>query len=268
MINARISIRTDSFNDPNGRVSDRDFSGTSALKDLLLFVKGALLSEARAQIKEELAKGFDPQYLTIVDNSKNKRIEDVNPIGKIEFTSRATATDILIPIYRGLIQRSRVDTGLYKKSNYVFYNGRIIATDITQLEAFLKRDITFKTGDSIRFLNVVPYAGKLERDGVTSDRVNPSFGKSKDKRQRSGSFVRMPNGVYFLTFRSIQRLFKNNASIKFEWVNGSTISGLPRLVNPRTGRLLRREFHPSSNRKGSYVYPSIVVRINEEGIFK
>ena len=89
--------------------------------------------------------------------------------------------------------------------------------------------------------------------------------KTRDRKERTGPKVRAPNGAYFLTFRSIQRTAKNNANIRFEWINGNSIVGLPTIIHPKTGKVMRRNFSPKSGRKGAYVYPTITVRITQGG---
>ena len=77
-----------------------------------------------------------------------------------------------------------------------------------------------------RFVDIVPYARKLETEGRTAGRLSPRLEKSTDKKKRSGMYVLVPNGTYYLTFRNIQRKYKSAAFIKFEWVNGGDLAGV------------------------------------------
>lgn len=252
-----------------------DQFGDLTFEEFQDFIKSTLIITADTVLKEELAKGFDKDYLTVVDGVAGKNVYQVKPFGKIEYVSKAVAEDFLLPIYQGLLDRSAVQSGLFVDSHFVFWNGEIIARNITDLKNWTKvNGGKLKNGDLIRFVNMMPYASKLEREGTTNAKgINRRMVKSTDKRQKKvfgpRIGVRAPNGTYFLTTRSIARKFKFNSLIRFEWINGANIdfTGVP-TVN-RAGKKLRRTFAPKKGgrgKKGSYTYPSITVRIKEEGL--
>jgi hypothetical protein len=232
------------------------------LEELVSYLKFSLKKIALEVLKEEQDKGFDDKPVKEVDGILNKSEDQVKPFGKIEYTARVAAADFLIPIYKRLIEKSPLDTGLYRDYHYVLLNEVLIATNLVQFSQYIEK-AQFKEGDSLRFVNMVPYASKLERFGVTTDRAKTRYSKSTDKKKRSGMFVRQPNGVYFLTAKSINKNFKSNAKIKFEWINGSRLTGIDKPSVNRRGKKLRYSF---KSRKGYYTHPSIVVRFSTGGI--
>ncbi len=265
MISIQYSIVESGKNAPSYRVED-DLNGEKTLAELIFFFRKSLVIIADTVLKEEQEKGFDMNPLIAVDGRVGKPINEVNPFGKIEITSRVEVETFIPEIYAAIESRSPVDSGLYKESNFVFLNGKLIATNATELNSWTARKEQLKDGDTVRFMNVMPYSGKLERQGTTADRTQRRMLGAKDKRQRSGAMVRMPNGVYFLSSRAVQRKYRFNSSIKFEWINGASMDLSGVRNSTKAGKPLRRTFHPRSKRKGSYVYPSIVVRIKAGGV--
>lgn len=248
------------FGDPMNVTTEEE------IKALALFMKKSLIQVARDTLGEEQRKGFDKSPVRTVDNVVGRSEEDVKAFGKIIYDSKVAAAEFLIPLYQGLLDRSRVDTGLYQDSHFVFFRGKLIANNIAELKAWIDSKPDLRDGARIRFVNVMPYASKLERTGDTATKRNTVFVKAKDKRQRSGAKVRRPNGAYYLTAKALNRKYKNNSLIKFEWINGRSmnLSGVP--ITSRSGKLLRTTFSPKSGRKGFYVYPSISITISGGGI--
>ncbi len=235
------------------------------LQTLVAYMKESLVTIAREVLKEEQGRGFDKNPVTVVDGKRTDDLNSVKPFGYIEFDAKVTSEEFLIPIYQSIIDKSKVVTGLYVESNFVYVKGTLVAKNMQQLKAWIA---STKVGlvNSVRFVNTMPYAGKLERLGLSASRQIQRLAKAKDRRQRSGTHVRQPNGTYFLSARAINKQFKHNASIKFEWVNGRTIDLSQSATQTKGGKPLRRTFHPDSGRKGTYVYPSIMVRFNKGGV--
>lgn len=263
-----MSVKEDGKNKDEYRL-ENDLNGELTLEELVKYAKRTLIVVADKALREEQAKGFDSKPVVTVDNITGKPVADVKPFGKIEFNSRVTESDLLVPILKGLLERSKVDHGTYIESHFVFYNGILVANTVAELEEFTKNS-QFKNGDVIRFVNLMPYAGKLERLGVTGgangrQQARRVLSTSKKKREQ-GIKVRVPNGAYQLTLRATQRISKRNASIKFAWINGASLNLAGVRTTTKDGKKLRTTFHPKSGRKGSYVYPSIVVRIGEVGL--
>lgn len=264
---------------------ESDLNGEITLEEFLKFCKANLIVIADTVLREEQARGFDKEPLVIVDGRANKPVINVNPLGSISFVSRQNAADVLVEIFKGILQRSPVDTGQYKKSNFVLYNGEVVASDLSSLADWLLHR-EFKPKDLIRFINVMPYARKLERYGIVAGGGNQRLVKSRDRKQRSGrrtankklsdnfvsilnpgKFIQAPNGAYYLTLRSVQRKYKFNAKISFELVPGSWIrlASFPPGVG-KNGKKLYTTYHRKKQDTGvPYLYPSIKVVIQDEG---
>lgn len=235
------------------------------LELLLKYFKKTLVLVADTVLKEEQAKGFDMNPIVAVDGVTNRSTLDVKPFGKIEISARVDASDFILKIYTDILEKSPVDTGMYLDYNFIFYNSNPIASNMSELNTWLAKKVPLKTGDIIRFANVMPYASMLERNGITRQKakMRRTIAKPYKKRKVGPMLVRQPNGTYFLSARAVTRKYKFNSNIRFEWVNGAKmdLAGVPSVS--RSGKPLRKTF---KKRKGSYVYPSIVVRITEKGL--
>ena len=265
MIKMRVTIQEDGLLKEGLTDSLPSSTRVKDLQTLVTYMKEALVTTARTVLKEEQGKGFDKNPLTIIDGKRSEDLNSVKPFGYIEFDAKVASEEFLIPIYQSILDKSKVVTGLYLESNFVYAGGILIAKNMQQFKAWVASS---KVGlvNSVRFVNTMPYAGKMERLGLAASRQQDKWVKSKDRKQRSGPKVRQPNGTYFLSAKAINKQFKHNASIKFEWVNGRTIDLSQSATQTKGGKPLRRTFHPDSGRKGTYVYPSIMVRFNKGGV--
>lgn len=235
-----------------------DLSGQLTMEQLLAYTKSALILISDQALKEEQANGFDKKPVVVVDGRKNKDVYSVNPLGKIEFYSRQDPTPVLSETMKALWERSKIVTGEYLRSHAVFVNGTMIAKDPDSLAAWLSRN-TLKSNDLIRFVNLAPYARRLERLGVTAQRQqNRTVAKSKRGAGESTARAIAPNGVYFLTSKAIKRKYKNNVSIRFGFIPGSAI-GLA--ASFKTGRS-----NAKSKKASTYLYPSISILLSDKGI--
>ncbi len=278
MITGNITIHIEDSDKKVARPSNAlwNTSAPQEIAELAAFTKGKLIEIALMTLHEEQLKGFDRKPLTLVDGIENYDLDDVKPFGQIQFISRVAAEDFLLPIYQGLIKRSAYDEGGYsEEGHFVYVNQQLVANSLSTLQSYIKSSVKlFKTGDIIRFVNVMPYAGKLERNGVTATRrgkgnVKEKMSKDKKRGYRSGFTVRAPNGAYFLTAKSINKNYKFVSKIEFQWVNGANIDLTAAPTHSKIGKKFRRTFAPKKGRgarKGSYAYPSIVVIINEGGL--
>lgn len=226
------------------------------LEDLLAWTKNQLIVISDLVLREEQEKGFDKEPVMLVDGRKNKRIEDVKPLGQVEFIARQDLTDVLLEAYNTLLELSKVRTGTYKSSHFVFYNGRRVATDLPSLESWLQT-ATFSDKDVVRIINVQPYARRLELLGVTSTRQqNRRESATRAAKRKSGTQVRLPNGTYHLASRRLKSKYKNNVQINFTFLPGTTLG-------------LSGSFK-SGNSKSSvgraYLYPTLVFRVQARGI--
>lgn len=267
-MNIEVSVKDNSKLDYD---LNTDLQGEVTLAEFLTFTKKALLQISLDTLREEQAKGFDKNPITIVDGSKSKSIETVSPLGKIEFVnSQVQSLKVLEDIYQAILSRSKVVTGTYMAGNYVFLNGNVIATNLSEMQDWLKTSPSLGKGDIVRYINVVPYARRLERLGVTAQKTQSRRVKSKDKRKRSGETILGANGVYYLSSRAALRQYRNNVKIYFGFILGSQISAGAFPSMSKSGKPLRRSYKPPAGKKpskkfGPYLYPSIKVVFEERG---
>lgn len=229
------------------------------LEDLRFFLRQSLVFIAEDARDEELAKGFDKNYVQVVDNKRGKQLRLVEPFGKIQFIARADLREVLIYAFEAIDQRVKIVTGEYKKNQLVTMNGRPVATDRASFDSFLKTAV-FSASDKIRFINTAPYARKLERFGISKG-LN-GIGRRKRKLRNAkkheklpvGTKILVPNGAYALAYRSIRGKFKANVFVALDFIVGSTngING----GTYKTGR----------SRGSSYLYPSILIYASESGL--
>lgn len=215
---------------------------------LLQFTKNALITVAQDALAEEQGRGFDKTPVTVVDNKINAPIQNVKPFGKIDFVARGVLKEVLLDTYRQILFNSKVVTGRYFAGNVVTLNGVQIASTMTQLEIFLRRNTQFKDNDKFRFINVEPYARKLENLGITKFRRTRKIVTRKKKKSKVQ--VTLPNGVYALTFANVKRKFKTTAFIDFDILPG-----------PLLGIIDYGKFKTGSKRQigRPYLYPSILI---------
>lgn len=260
MISGEVSIRIEESYSINGQkvrarssIKD-DLDGHLTLAELLAYTKQVLIITGDTILKEEQARGFDKNPVVVVDNIVGKSVEDVKPFGKLDYVSRADMGDIIHETYQRLTDLSPVLTGKYKSSNFVFLNGEQVATDPSSLSSWIDSNPEFKQSDLIRFVNIAPYARKLERLGVTAQRTQSRSEKSSDKRRAArGVRVLVPNGDYFLTARQIRSKYKRNSIIRFEFISGGQL-GIQGNFAARRGKPGR-----------AYLYPSITISVQESG---
>lgn len=242
----------------------KDLDGEATLEEILAFTKSSLLRLARESLKEEQAKGFDKAPLVFVDGKKNPNIEVVSPLGKIEYVSKDVGTfEVIEKGLTLLLDKSRIVTGLYFDSHYVFMNGKVVATSIREFALFKDSGAVFKEKDVIHIVNVVPYARRLERLGVTKDAIKTKWRKSTDRWKRSGPNVLAENGVYIHATRELKRQFGRNANIKFTYLTGATIGSTVVRTRDYAGKQLRTHFAKRKREKksGPYIYPAIEIRL-------
>jgi hypothetical protein len=261
-----FSVKENGKNSPNYSI-DSDLAGEITLEELLKFLKSALIKISYDVLVEEQGKGFDPKPVIVVDNVRGKNVLDVKPTGKIEFYARQDFSKIILTIYEGILQRSPVDSATYIESHVVSVNGELVAKNLDEVKSWVQK-AQVKAGDVIRIVNLVPYAGKLERESITvaGEKGSKRMTKSRSKKNRSAgikSEVRAPNGAYFLTLRSARRQFGKVATFKFDWINGRYLDFSVAKSQSNSGKKFRRFF--KKRKKGQYAYPSLSIIIGEGG---
>ncbi len=270
-----INVQVHMFVEEGGLVQERlgiDQDGEISLAELLTFMKLSLKEISKDVLGEEQANGFDKDPVVIVDGTQGKSLDDVKPFGQIEYVAKADVGDIMIETYSLIMDKSPVLTGEYKAHNYVLLNGNQIASNMDELRAWIDSGPTLTDKDLIRFVDIMPYARKLERHGITAQTKGTSLSSrtrtSRSKRKNRGTVIRVnqPNGVYYLTNRIIRAKYRFNSVIRFEFVSGSVIG----ITNDKG---VNRKFKGGKKNKAgivrgigrSYLYPSILISVRASG---
>lgn len=236
-----------------------------------------MIDIAKETLKEELADGFDPNYIRNVDGKDNAREETVKAFGKIEYHARVDVLEVISKIWDIIDKNSpRGGTGTYAKNHVLMFNNREIGRNKQQSLEYIKGyGINFKSKDTLRFVNVMPYSYSLEKKGVTSGKPKATrYRLSKDQRgKKAGNMVKVPNGVYAVAARAAKRYFKKHFTVKDEYLPANYIglSGTPNRNPPRqpngSNSPWRHTFDPKGRfNKGYYIYPSILIVLKGSSI--
>lgn len=240
---------------------DSDIGGKVTLEQLLDFTKRSLIAISDTVLEEELAKGFDKKAKLVVDGKEGKSKYEVNPLGKIQYIARADFKKMVLYAFDAIATRSKVVKGRYFANNAVFYNSYPIATTRTELEKWLETKNSFNDSDFLRFVNLVPYARKLEYLGISKGRrQSKTRDPSRSDKSKVGIKIKVPNGAYTLAYRAIKRKFKHNVkNLSFHFLPGSQMG----LTGP--GRTFKKG--GKKGQKGRpYLYPSILITLSEKGL--
>jgi hypothetical protein len=248
---------------------EADLDGKYTFEQLLRFTKSALITIALDVRKEEEAKGFDRNAVRRVDGRNNLPEEAVSPLGKIEYVARVDSRQIIFDTFQAILERSPVKTGEYLNSHLVSFNGKVVATNLKELEVWAASVKEFSDRDRIRFINTAPYAHKLERDGITR---NKRAAVTKESSRKKSNTVKVPNGAYKLAWRSISRKYKGNSYIKFELLPANYV-GIPDNLPRSKGAEQKKKYNNFNRRtykKGGrpYLYPTILISISKAGILE
>lgn len=242
-----------------------DQGGEVTLKDFLAWRKEVLILISTEALRDEQRQGgFPTEGFQMLVDRRRKPLSEVSPFGMVEFIAPQSGSGILFEAYEGILRRSKIVTGNYFDSNLVVYNGNTVATTMGEFQQWLKTDPEFSPNDTVVFVNTAPYARKLERLGVTSQRTSSRTVKSRDKRGRSGPKILAPNGVYHLTFRQLKRKYKNNVKVDFNFIPGSAMGLGAKFKTPRGSG--RGRLNPLQKIKSrTYLYPSIKITFQNFG---
>lgn len=256
-----------------------DLNGQATLQQLAERITVAHVRVAREVLRQEQADGFDKNPIVRVDGISGKKEEFVKAFGKIEYFSRLNDLEVLLNVYKAIEDRSPLKTGQYKASNYVFANNRLIARSYQEFFKFVQGTKENGVGEinEVRFVNVTPYAARLEYRGTRRATRGLKKGLNVSKRRTgkarskklSGRTIKKPNGAYYLASRTVGSIKGFFSQVKYEFIpngfRGITIDadGVFRNSYANTPKNVAKK------RVGKpYVYPSIVFRISNLGIVR
>jgi len=244
-----------------------DLAGEVTLEALFKHLKETLIIIADQTLREAQVNGFTKKPILVVDNSASKPLEQVSPVGKIQFIAQVQSSKLLLDAYDAIESRTRVVSGTYKKYNWVAFNGSIVATSKPSFEAWLKVNSNFKYQDRIRFINFAPYAARLERLGVRLGKVSPR--KKTQKKDRLGAnggakfSSTLANGAYTLAAREIRRKYKYNSGIYFQFKFGDAIGAFSAALPGRAGGT---HYQGGALKGKPYLYPTILISLKDIGL--
>lgn len=240
-------------------------------KDVVDLLRGQLVLVAKQFLKtEQDAKDFPKNdYITLVDNKLNSNERDVKPFGIIEYkTKLEDLKPVLIFAARAIFNRSPLRTGAYQDNNVLFKNNKGVAAGYLDIVSYINKETDFKPTDVFRFVNVSPYARKLERYRITRDsKGNSRVGGLKQKNVKN-KIVTVPSGTYVLSTRSIKRKFKalkNNIRFSFIPIHPSTVRTLDVSGKDTTGYVFANANNDSGKGR-PYLYPSLTISATAEAV--
>lgn len=162
-------------------VVSRQLSHEARQKKVAEFARSQLRD---AQQKNKAALGHEPAYGQIVDGVRGARLEAVNPDRGVIVFEFELGLDVLRFVGEQLVLNSPVLTGRYRQSHVLLADG--VEIDL---------DAGIPPADEYAFVNIVPYARKIER----------------------GESDQAPEGVYEVVADMAKRRFGNIADVKFSY---------------------------------------------------
>ena len=246
---------------------EADTSGIKTYERTIELVEATLISIAESVLKEEQDAGRFPKrnFVEITDGVINKPYQEVSLAkkGSIEFATPANLKDIVTFLYTKVRELSPVESGDYFNSHILIFNGKEVADNQTEAIRWAST-AQIREKDTLRIMNVQPYARKLERFAVTSTNRKRRIGKaSKRETKETGRLkVLKPNGVYYLAEKLVKKNFGDAIGrVKFDWVFGNA------LIAQKAGKPGKYTFlSPGRGQGRPYLYPSIFLMFNVNGI--
>lgn len=276
-----MTVETTIITFPGGRRRpdlEADTTGVKFLNDYFEFNQEFTFEAANvARAQAEVNGGFPVNSRARTDNVFDRNPRLVKPLGKIEYFAPITVTQSIIEIYELIIERSPIMTGQFRAANWVFFNSKLVAKSVNELRTFILSQLGgdgFKTGDTVRYVNVAPYARRIEYLGVRRGTrgkfagLNQKRGKKVRISKKTGNLILKPSGSYQLSYVLARKRFKSVAQrIKFGFITTGT-GGISIPVYPLRGQSSRNTFKGGkSGRAGRpYLYPSITITLDKRGI--
>jgi hypothetical protein len=235
-------------------------------------LKGQLVLVSKQLLKTEQDSGDFPRkdFITLVDNKLNSNERDVKPFGVIEYqTKLENLKPVLIFAARAIFNRSPLRTGAYQDNNVLFKNNKSVAAGYLNIVSYIEKERDFKPTDVFRFVNVSPYARKLERYRVTRSSSGTSRVGGLKQKQVKNKLVTVPAGTYVLSTRSIRRKFKalkNNIRFSYIPIEPSTVRTLDVSGKDTTGYVFAKNRDNGRGAGRPYLYPSLTISATSSAV--
>lgn len=252
---------------------EKDINGEETAKDALKELRLFQITIAKEVLQEEIAKGFDKGYVKRVDGTVGKSEEDVRILGKIEYIARVDFENSVMLVYEKLLAKSPVSSGSYRNAHVVFCNGKIVASNYSELLTWVRKvlpEMDFSRPVIVRFVNLAAYARRLETLGATIKGISKRRKTVRYRNTKHGGgstrVAKMPNGTYYLVYRVVKSQLKALSGVgegtRFEFITGDTFG----IGDKSISRGFKRDKFVKSGR--NYLYPSIVIELSKEASFK
>ena len=246
----------------NGKTNGKLFDSND-IKEVGKWISKNHYLISKDELKKEQDIGFDKKPRIRTDNKWGKPTTNVLPFGKIEYFARSDVSEVIMYAYKMIEDRSpRGATWRFQSSNWVYYQNTVVAKNRIFLKTWLE-SVKLKDQSKITFVNVTPYASRLEYAGIKKGKRGTVGKRRKVNSKALGKSFQRPNGVYFLALGAIRRKYKQAGElIKFTWVGSASGITPPSVYGYRT------TYMAGSKRSGPYVYPSIEFTISAKGILE
>jgi len=245
-------------------------------EDVVDILRGQLVLVSRQFLKTEQNAGDFPKrdFITLVDNKVNANEAAVKPFGMVEYqTKLETLQPVLLFAMQKIVERSPERTGAYLANHVLFKNNIFVAKGFSNIISFINSDTDLKPTDIYRFVNVTPYARKLERYRITKQTQGKNKGKNitKGLNQKlvKNQLTTIPAGAYVLSTRAIKRKFKalkNNIRFSFIPISPGTVRQLDTSNSDTTGYVFSENRNQGSAAGRPYLYPSLTVTASASSI--
>jgi hypothetical protein len=234
-----IKTRIDSIATDINLIVSRDLTPAGQSKAVANFARTEI---ARADEKNNRVLGRVPPKTVTVDGRKGGNLEDVRPVGGSIIVEWEIVSDVLIWIGDALKDRSPFVSGDFKDGWTLLADGQII--DVGG---------QIPNADVFTFVNVVPYARKIE------------VGKTESGRD---FVIQVPNRIAERTAKDAAAKFGNIAKIRSVWISLSSAYTLKNNQASRSfagGKLRISKRQRLDRVAGSAItYPAITVTLKDK----
>ncbi|WP_051448373.1 hypothetical protein [Bradyrhizobium sp. WSM1417] len=231
-----VRTRIDSIATDINLIVSRDLSPTGQSRAIADYARTEI---ARADDKNKRILGRVPPRVITVDGRKGGQLEDVRPNGGSIITEWEIVSDVLVWIGDTLRDRSPFVSGDFREGWMLLADGQVV-----------ELGGQIPPADVYTFVNVVPYARKIEVGKTTSGR---------------DFVVQVPNRIAERTAKDATARFGNIAKIRSVWIS---------LANPYTlkndqvsrsfagGKIrISKRQRPDRVRGSAITYPAITVTL-------
>lgn len=237
-------------------------------KDVVNILRAQLVLASAQFLKLNQDTGFFPKsdYITLVDNKLNDDIRDVKAFGRIVYKTRlGSLKPVLLQAIKSIVERSPERTGAYLANHVLFKNNIFVAKGYSEIVSFIEKEGSNELGDVYRFVNVSPYARKLENLRVTKQVRGKYKGQHREsnivKRKVKGKDTTIPAGAYVLSARSLKNKYKElkrNIRFTFLPIDPGLIRQLDTSGRDTTGYVFKGTKKSPGNQR-PYLYPTLVI---------